>query len=388
MKTKSNKQVQISISLLSLFILLLSADISHAQEKQKLISAEKVSINSSILNEERVLSIYLPDNYEQTSQKLPVLYVLDGRAHFQHAISATTFLSRRGIIPQMIVVSIHNIDRNRDFSPVHTERVPTSGGAEKFLKFLSDELTPYIAENYKASGFSILMGHSFGGTFTAYSLLTNPELFDGYIAISPFLQYADNYIVNESKKLLKSKYDHQKYYYMTVGNEPDYYSPLGEFSAAIREKSKEAIDFEYVKMESEDHTSIPYITLFKGLRFIFSAWQLPQQKLAEGLNAIDKHYNDISNKFDYEVKTPENVINLLGYRYLQNNNTEKAIEVFKENVKRYPASANVYDSLGEAYENNGQTSLAKKNYQKAADLGVKNNDPNTAIFQKNLQRLQ
>jgi uncharacterized protein len=388
MKTKNQKKVQFIISLLFLFGLLPLANNSLAQEKQALVSAEKISINSSVLGEERVISIFLPDNYEATSQKYPVLYLLDGRTHFQHAIAATTFLSNGGIIPKMIVVSIHNVDRNRDFSPVHTERIPTSGGAENFLHFLSEELTPYISEKYRASSFSILMGHSFGGTFTAFSLLTNPELFNAYIAISPYLQYADNYIVKESKKLLKPKYDHPKYFYMTVGNEPDYIEPLEEFSTTIQDKSKNAIDLKFVKMESEDHTSIPYLSLFNGLRFVFSGWQLPQEKYTEGLDAIDKHYKNISSRFDYEIKTPENVINILGYKHLQNNNIETAIEVFKENVKRYPRSANVYDSLGEAYENNDQLGLAKKNYQKAAELGLKNNDPNTAIYQKNLERVQ
>ena len=388
MKTISEKKVQFVIPLISLFVLSVLASHSLAQEKQELISAERVSIQSIFLGEERVISIYLPDNYEATSQKYPVLYLLDGTTHFQHAIAATAFLSRGGIIPQMIVISVHNTDRNRDFSPVHTERIPTSGGAEKFLNFLSDELIPFINEKYRVSDFSILMGHSFGGTFAIYSLLTQPELFNAYIAVSPYLHYADNYLVNESKNLLKSEYNQPTYLYMTVGNEPDYFKPLEEFSTNVLEKSKEAIDFNYEKMESEDHASIPYITLFNGLRFIFSEWRLPNEKFAQGMDSIDTHYKYISAKYGFEIKTPEYVINNLGYQYLRNNDIEKAIEVFKENTKRYPESANVYDSLGEAYENNNQLVLAKNNYQKAVDLGMKNNDPNALIYQKNLKRVQ
>ena len=175
---------------------------------------------------------------------------------------------------------------------------------------------------------------------------------------------------------------------MTVGNEPDYFKPLEEFSTNVLEKSKEAIDFNYEKMESEDHASIPYITLFNGLRFIFSEWRLPNEKFAQGMDSIDRHYKYISAKYGFEIKTPEYVINNLGYQYLRNNDIEKAIEVFKENTKRYPESANVYDSLGEAYENNTQLVLAKNNYQKAVDLGMKNNDPNALIYQKNLKRVQ
>ena len=57
--------------------------------------------------------------------------------------------------------------------------------------------------DYRTSGFNVLMGHSFGGTFAVYSLLTKPEVFDAYITISPYLHYADNYLVKDSMVSLK-----------------------------------------------------------------------------------------------------------------------------------------------------------------------------------------
>ena len=141
-------------------------------------------------------------------------------------------------------------------------------------------------------------------------------------------------------------------------------------------------------MEEEDHGSIPYLSLFNGLRFTFSEWRLPQDKFAAGLEEIDKHYQYVSEKYGSEIETPEITINFLGYNYLQNNEIEKAISVFLENVKRYPESANVYDSLGEAYENDNQIKLAEKNYQKACELGKASDDPNLPVYKRNLERVQ
>jgi predicted alpha/beta superfamily hydrolase len=346
------------------------------------------AIQSEILNEERELMIYLPEDYYSTENRYPVLYLLDGRTHFHHGTGAVNFLSGYQIIPGMIVVAIVNIDRNRDFSPVHVESMPTTGGAEKFLGFLSDELIPNMDMDYRTSGFNILMGHSFGGTFAVYSLLTKPELFDAYIAVSPYLHFADNYLIKESLSGLKPYKRNHKYFYMTVGNEPDYFEPLEAFTSTMKQKTKETVDFEYIQMLNEDHASVPYISLFNGIRFIFEGWRLPQEKFTEGLAAVDAHYKSITAKYGYEMKAPENVINLLGYTYLRNNQFSEAISVFQENVKRYPASANVYDSLGEAYENNGQHDLARENYQKACDLGTKSNDPNTPVYKNNLERMQ
>ena len=66
---------------------------------------------------------------------------------------------------------------------------------------------------------------------------------------------------------------------------------------------------------------------------------------------------------------------------------EEAIAVFKSNVERYPASANVYDSLAEAYERSSRLDLAMPNYEKAYTLGKENSDPNQALYKANLDRV-
>ena len=358
----------------------------HAQNVEKYSRNQNTRIPSTILNETRQISIYLPDDYHFSETKYPVLYLLDGGAHLQHASAAVDYLSNRGVIPDIIVVAVHNIDRNRDFSPVHVDNVPTSGGAEKFLKFLSNELVPYLYGNYRTAGFNILLGHSFGGTFIGYTLLTRPKLFDAFLAVSPYLMYADNLVVDMASEELKP-FKNDKYFYMTVGNEERYFETLEEYASIIKEKAGESVKFKYVKMMDEDHATTPYLTLFSGLKFIFSGWQLPVELLQTDLETIDRHFEDLSKRYGIEVNTPELVINALGYTYLQAGDLESAISVFKRNVARYPESANVYDSLGEAYENQGNTKLAARNYEKAVTLGEKNGDVNQSVYRANLERV-
>ena len=68
----------------------------------------------------------------------------------------------------------------------------------------------------------------------------------------------------------------------------------------------------------------------------------------------------------------ERELNTLGYHYLQNNNFDIAITIFKLNVEVYPEAYNVYDSLGEAYMKAGKLELAIKNYQKSVALNPDN----------------
>jgi len=362
--------------------------LSACSKKSVIPLGREITLESISLSEERIMSIYLPEGYDQSIQKYPVLYVLDGNAHFHHASGAVHLLSNLGYMPQMIVVAIQNVDRNRDFSPVHVDNMPTSGGAEKFLDFISGELVPYINENYRTSSYDVLVGHSFGGVFANYALLERPELFDAYIAISPFLQFAENHMVEESKAKLKLNYVNLIYFYMTIGAEPAFFEALGALSDLIEEKADSNFYFDYVKIDTEDHNTIPYISIFQGLRFIFSEWQVSDAIIEKGLTAIDAHFVNISNKYNVDVEVPENLLNVVGYMYLQNEDIDNAIMVFKENIKRYPNSPNVYDSLGEVYETNGQLNLAKKNYKIAYELALEQDSPFLNVFQANYERVK
>jgi len=76
-------------------------------------------------------------------------------------------------------------------------------------------------------------------------------------------------------------------------------------------------------------------------------------------------------------------MNILGYQNLQSGKIKEAIEVFKLNVIAYPQSANVYDSLGEAYMANDDVERAIKNYKKSLEL-----NPENTNAKENLKKLE
>lgn len=347
----------------------------------------EVKLNSKVLNEERTLLVQLPLGYKEGKSKYPVLFLLDGRNHFQHGVAATDYLNRIGIIPNVIVVAITNTDRNKDFLPSKVERAPTGGGADNFLKFFEQELIPLINDRFKTSPYRILMGHSFGGTFTTYAFLKKPELFSAYIAVSPVVHFDNNLLLNIANKQQPGNYKHNKCFYYTVGNEPPYFDALEKWQQVLSEVPSEKFQYKYVKLPDENHATTPYLSLFTGLKFTFSDWQLPNEYFQRELREIDQFYAQLTDKYGYEIKTPEAIINRLGYQYLLSGNISKAITVFSENTKRYPGSANVYDSLGEAYEKDGQLKKAKENYEKAFTFAKLINHPNTQVFKNNLERV-
>jgi len=376
------KRIILIIALLTGSLTLLTAG------EHEYVIGEKVTFESTVLNEERTIYVYLPQSYNFSDATYPVLYLLDGRTHFLHASGIAQFLSANGMIPEMIVVAVVNVNRNKDFTPTKLSQVAVSGGAEKFMNFFSNELFPFMERNYRVQSYDILMGHSLGGTFATYVLLNKPEMFDGYVSVSPFLMYDNNLLVRETEGKLKKKFSGEIYYYMTVGNEPDYFEALEFFAKTIETKSPKGLNFEYLQMLDNSHGTMPHLSIYNGLLYIFSDWKLQPEVFNEGLAAIDKHYKYLSKKYSLDMHTPENTINWLGYTYLNKGDIEQAIIVFRENVKRFSKSANVYDSLGEAYENNDQFTDAQKNYQKAVELATSKADPNLKIYKKNLKRMQ
>jgi hypothetical protein len=88
------------------------------------------------------------------------------------------------------------------------------------------------------------------------------------------------------------------------------------------------------------------------------------RSIADFVRKYDDFKANPRNKYlDTEAET-----NTLGYTLLQENRYDDAIKVFKLNVRDYPKSANVYDSLGEAYLKGGNQIEAARNYKLALKI--------------------
>lgn len=83
-------------------------------------------------------------------------------------------------------------------------------------------------------------------------------------------------------------------------------------------------------------------------------------------------FKTIQEKDSLSPIIKQRTLNRLGYQYIQQNNFETAIEVFKINVALYPKSSNVYDSLGEAFLLKKDTVTAKNNLKKALSINPEN----------------
>ncbi len=64
---------------------------------------------------------------------------------------------------------------------------------DSFSKFLKEDLIPEIKQNYRTNDYKILFGQSNTGLFVLYSLMSQPDLFNGYVVASPMFGWCPQY---------------------------------------------------------------------------------------------------------------------------------------------------------------------------------------------------
>jgi len=378
-------------------ILLTIASIALGQPRTGTVKS--LTIKSTVLGEDRIILVRTPVGYETSKLSYPVLYMTDGDAHIKHTSSSIEFLTENGRMPELIVVGVTNTDRARDLTPTKATtknaagdlQFPTSGGADNFLKFFETELIPEIEKQYRTQPYRIFAGHSLGGLFAIHAMMTKPGLFNSYIAVSPSLQWENDTELKRAEEFLKNQKEMKVTLFVSIGNEPGRIgADFDTFKDLLSKTNIKDFEWQAERFADEDHGSVVLRSHYFGLRKVYDGWQGPRDlksgAVLGGLKGAEAHYKRLSDKFGYTIPVPESLINQIGYQFLFDGKPEDAIATFKANIERYPDSANVYDSLAEAYERGGRIDLAEPLYEKAKTLGEQNHDPDTATFKTHYER--
>jgi predicted alpha/beta superfamily hydrolase len=242
-----------------------------------------------VLKQDRQIYIHVPKlDSADIKKALPVLYLLDGENHF-HILSAyIEYLRHWKVIPPIIVVGIVSVDRIKDLTPTNSlinfdgkvdSYLKTSGGNEQFLDFIRQELMPYMEANYKTSPFKIFAGHSLGGLTAINCMLTRPDMFNAYIAISPSLWFGNKYVLRLAEEKLPKLPMRDKKFFYSVGNEGgNFRNDLLKFDTLVKQKSLKTFEHEYKYYPSEDHMTEPIPAYYDALRFVYKNWIFDKAK--------------------------------------------------------------------------------------------------------------
>ncbi|MEO8201635.1 MAG: alpha/beta hydrolase-fold protein [Gemmatimonadota bacterium] len=246
-------------------------------EVQPVEIASSYRVTSRVLGQVRRINVYLPPGYSEGNQHYPVLYLLDGgvKEDFFHIAGLATLAADFRNIRQFIVVGIEGIDRYHDLIYPTTidsqrQRVPTSGGSTAFRAFLATELKPYVQQRFRIDEETVLMGESAGGMFVVETLLKQPDLFGGYIAVSPMLWWDNQSLARAADSLLARPFPPHRRLFLTMANEGgDMQEGVDRLVQALRANARAGIAWTYLPMPGETHGTTFHPSALMAIRKFF-----------------------------------------------------------------------------------------------------------------------
>ena len=366
------------------------------------------SLKSTVLNGEiRKYLVYTPPSYSDTvytPQRYPVLYLLDGDAHF-HSVTGIIQILGTGVnatyaIPEMIVVAIPNTNRLRDMSPTKVTTgldgkpapgMASSGGMGNFLSMIKSELIPAIDAKYRTTPYRVFVGHSLGGITVIQALYTMPETFNAYIAIDPSLWWDNKVLLKQAKDHLNKANSYQgKTLFLGQANtmNPDdtttnqHFNAMLQFNEVVKEYNTSGLRFGYRYYPDDDHGSVPLITEYDALRFIFDGYRVNLGRALANPSYIAEHYKTVSEQLGAPFQPSEAMISQLA-GFAVGQDTAKAIQFYELAAQMYPRSFRSFDRLGALYAAKGEKSKAIDNLQKSLAL-----NPGNGLTANKLKQLQ
>lgn len=244
---------------------------------------------SSIVQDEFEIYVALPSNYQSSTSSYPVLYMTDANMFFAAMTQIARTMQQPGMdeLPPFLLVGIgYRIDsliqwarlRTRDLTPTSVPDPFPTGGAPKFLKFIKDELMPFIKKNYRTTADAAFAGYSNGGLFALYSLFHEPELFQRYIIGSPWVTHDSLITLKYEATYAATHKDLQAKIFMSVGafeetvgkvTEPGLVADIKLLANTLMNRHYPNLSLKMHVFEDETHLSCIAATMSRGLRVIY-----------------------------------------------------------------------------------------------------------------------
>lgn len=240
---------------------------------------------------------------------VPVVYVTDANITLGMTVDTIRYLCLSRFLPGVLVVGVgypvggfRNAQglRSRDLTPTACEEMADaegvpypSGGADRFLSFVVDELQPLIAARHPVGPSSTYVGHSFGGLFGAFTLLERPQTFDRYVLASPSIWWDERVLLRRARAQQPGETSRRASVAILVGGEetPEGRArvaattrvPTGRRPRREHDLVRDALDFAAELaawpaltvrcrvLPGEHHLTVPPIAISLGLRAVFDA---------------------------------------------------------------------------------------------------------------------
>lgn len=230
-----------------------------------------------------------------------ILFVTDANGLFGLTVDTVRLMQIPALVPSLLVVGVGYPDadividtveiRTRDLTPTPSQYFEGSGHADDFIEFIRSELRPWLSDRYPAAADDVTyFGHSLGGLFGAYTLLTNATTFDRYILSSPSLWWDDEVIFDIERERADEGDLCSEVFFgigsletdagrrleavsLPVGHPAkppsahlDMVDDMGRFAAQLASRNDTTLQIASVEIADEFHATVPGVVLSRALR--------------------------------------------------------------------------------------------------------------------------
>ncbi len=362
--------------------------LSAQEDGEGIVIGTYYKLDSKILGEERTLLVHLPLGYQETDASYPVVYFLYGdhvTTYFAEAVSILDRLGQTGRIPPMILVSVMNSDRYRDLLPLYPDG--SSTGIKNFQDFFSDELIPWVEENYRTKDYRILVGPQAGANFGLYTLVNKPGLFDAFILNHPFRwEGGRDLMMSEITSYFNNNQSLNKFLFIIYRTDDELEKEglryLTELEDLFAEKQMSGFRFKINHLK-EDDEFVQLLGMRKGVKELFIHYPFPEDMVVEGIRDIAAYYGEMSAQYGFSIDVPEHVLTVQSDKLSERGKTEEALAIWKYMETNYPHPGNAYWRLANYYKEQGNKEPAIEYFKKLIDLY-----PDVAMARKYLEELE
>jgi tetratricopeptide (TPR) repeat protein len=327
-------------------------------------------IHSDILKEDRMLSIRVPDSYEQTRLSYPVIYLLyadQTEGYFAETVFALERLEGGAEIPEFLLVGIHNTDRYGNLLPVHF--TGQSGGADTFMRFLEKELIPFIETGYRAKPYRLLIGPQAGGPFGLYALARRPALFHAFILENPFSAPACRDVLQSALREFATGPPGARASVFINSFDRTGFQDHSEANQFLTDFLKR---FDPIKpaglriwrRQLEQPTFVPSLELKQPLRELFPGFYPPEEKAVEGLADIVAYYREAGRRLGFEVEPPALLLSVKSDVLSMKGRTAAAREILDYALGLRPHDTNAMLRMGNLLFNSGELTRAEEFFRR------------------------
>jgi predicted alpha/beta superfamily hydrolase len=324
-------------------------------------------ISSKILGEDRKIDVYMPEVFPEYKDVVPpIIYVFDGEGYINYFANSINMLCQRFVqMPPIIIVGVENYDgaRERDLKSVE--------GVDKFMRFVSNEVIPFVEKDYKESPYRMIVGHSNSADFAMHVFLKQPSLFNGYLLSSPDLR--DDRDIRLADSSLSNLTERKNTLFMSSGIEWWAQESVNRLDSFFKKKVQKGFSYQIKRYPDESHYSVYLNSYYDGFHYIFKVDPAAELKNPQDMTIqiFRNHYKNLQEIFGVPVKPPQTLTAEYGMNFLTVwNNLNKALDFFKENVNNYPSDPSTQIDYAEALLKKGDKQNAIKYYEKALELNA------------------